>query len=191
MEPTSWKTLTKIFENLSDIDNGDLNMLASSRGQKITIPVQLISELDQTTISGTVSLLPSPKNLNGAAVCLFDTAVRKNGIHLFWEKAVAGSGNVEINPGTYLAFDNMAHAMLGYDRGISLHENLIEIKKNYDYRRHNGGVPPNGLEECFDLAAAIIADSAVITSVDLERMIFDRKSAFDKFYGFKPRKIEF
>lgn len=188
---TPWTTLTKIFENLADIDNGSLNTLANSGGRKITIPVSLVSERDKKTISGEVSLLPSPLFLNGAAVCLFDRAVRQNGVFLFWEKALVGVGKAEVKAGTYLSNDNMAHAMLGHDRNQSLRENLEYFKKNYEHRRNNGGIPPTEFEECMDLAAAIIADSAVIKSADLERELFNRKSAFDKFFGFKPRGLEF
>lgn len=191
---TSFKTLLKVFDAVSAYDSHHINSLQNSNGKKITIPVMLLSEQtplsEEKSISGTVSMLPSGDNLMGTAVYWFDRALRDNFIYFGWHRAYVGLSKAKVEPGTYLARDRMAHAMMGYDRSKNLRDNLHEVLKNYEQRK-NGGIPPVVAEQYFDLAASIIADSVVVQSEDIERIIFHTDGGLKKLFGFRPKGLEF
>lgn len=186
---TPQTTLTRIFESLKDLDHNDINTLAALNGRMVTIPVRLEYK-EEKLAQGTVTLSPLRSRMEFAAVYLFENVLINNGLHLFWDKAIAGPDNFTIDPGKYLAQDNLVHEMLSHDRGLSLRDNLAAIKNDYDQRLVHG-TPPTEYEQGFDLCAAIVANTAIIRSEDLERVLFNRKSAFEKFYGFWPHKLEF
>jgi hypothetical protein len=192
---TPFTTLQKIFENVTDYNSPQINSLMNSGGKKITLPVVLVSKAtedrEEISITGQVSMLPSGENLYGTAVYWFDRTLRDNKVFFSWDKAYVGPGNAAVNPGTYLAGDRMAHAMMGYDRHKSLRDNLQDIKRNYDQRRYGGGIAPELYEQHFDLAASIIADSVVVKSEDLEEILFQQYGGIKKIFGFRPKGLEF
>jgi hypothetical protein len=191
MTSTSWETLEKLFNELSDYNHPGMNVLAQSGGKKIDIDVTLVSEKEKLAVSGTVSMLPSEKFLDGTAVYMFREAVHANGIHALWDKAHSGAKKTPTDLGTFLAFDDLAHSMLGYDRNKSLRNNLMEVLRSYDRRRNHGGIPARRREAYNDIVSAIIADSVVIKSEDIEQILYERKPWMMRLKEFKPCGLVF
>lgn len=195
------KKLSKLFENLSRYDHSDINALRQLEGRVTTLSVDLQQKSEIRTkketgftsvASGTVTLLPLRAKMECAALYLFENVLSTHGMDLSWDRAIVGPENVAIDPLECVGHDDLAAVFSKHDRNLSLGENFVQIRKGYEEASAKGLVEPTSYQKGVDVAAAIVAQTAVVKSVDLERFLFHKKAAFGSFFmGFRARGLEF
>lgn len=182
--------LSKFFQALARYDHNDLNAIQALGERKVEIPVRLENK-GKKAVEGSVNLIPVRVHMEAAAVYLFENVLNEHDMHVEWDRAIAGD-NVVVDPCDYKNVHDFVPAITQYDRSKGLRENMAYLTSKYKILQQSNPAQSLQYQKGIDLAAAVVAHTATVKSVDLEEFVFHKKNEFGShFMGFRPRGLKF